>query len=151
MLELLRWKKKGIVTAFLIAVLIVSSGILAFHFLQRPRTAISEEEAISNVRTYFDNKYLSQQVDNFALFEEVDIEVNDTELRPPEELEITTIRQVGQKPPDLLWIVKVTVNPIPVENVRIDWITPPPFHKTVYLNAHTGNVLLENSRWLPTI
>jgi len=79
--------------AILFAVLIVSY----VFFLLGGNEVLSREQAIGVVRDYFGENFY---------------EVKNTELRPPTVQEVSSIQSFGQEPPDLVWIVETTLEPV---------------------------------------
>lgn len=81
--------------AILLAVLIVS--YVFFSQLLGGKEVLSRKQAIGVVRDYFGENFY---------------EVENTELRPPTVQEVSSIQSFGQEPPDLVWIVETTLEPV---------------------------------------
>jgi hypothetical protein len=75
---------------------------------------ISEKQPRAKVKAHFG--------DDFYMVEK-------TEIRKPTTQDAFDIQNFGQEPPDLLWVVKVELNPILQQGA------------TVLIDAHTGEIL----------
>jgi len=96
-----------------IAIIIVVLGVLGLHLFQR-EPVISEKQAIAKVKAHFGDDFYR---------------VEKTELRNPTTQEASTIQSFGQKPPNLLWVVRVELNPFLLQTA------------TLLIDAHTGEIL----------
>jgi hypothetical protein len=74
--------------------------IVSYVFLSQllgGNEVLSRKQAIDVARGYFEEKFY---------------EVENTELRSPTVHEVSSIQSFGQEPPDLVWVIEITLEPV---------------------------------------